>query len=186
MSRPMQNSTKKIPAGFTLIELIFAMATFTTMLLIAVAGFVNILYIYNQAGASRDNQAQARNIMEQVGRDVRFGTAVKTSADGKTICIAGSPEGFVSYSLNGGGQLLRASWGGTDCVPSGASKVLNTDATKVTDFYTKATPATTSTAVVTIRLVRSGQPTTFANLNSRQFSADYVLTTEFAAIGGGS
>ncbi len=85
--------------GFTLIELIFAMAGFSVMLIVAVSGFLNAVAIYNQANVSRDNQQQVRRTMEQIGADIRSAkkSAVKSDTNQAVLCLEGGTAGGVVY-----------------------------------------------------------------------------------------
>lgn len=63
---------KRRPAGFTLLELVFAMTMFTFFMVIAFRTIINIVRIYESAGISRNNQQAARSIVEEISRQVNF------------------------------------------------------------------------------------------------------------------
>lgn len=88
--------------GFTLIELIFAMAGFSVMLIVAVSGFLNAVAIYNQANVSRDNQQQVRRTMEQIGAHIRSAkqSTVKPDNNQAVLGIKDGPAGGVVYYKN--------------------------------------------------------------------------------------
>src|SRR3989344_4757236 len=56
--------------GFTLIELIMAMALFTFMMAIFSLGFIQIMKIYQSGVSSRRTQTAARLTMEDISREV--------------------------------------------------------------------------------------------------------------------
>lgn len=70
--------------GFTLIELILAMAVFSMMLLIIVSGFINVVHLHNRAIALNQTQDNARAAMDQIVQ------AVRNSSNGSTPNIQGS------------------------------------------------------------------------------------------------
>jgi prepilin-type N-terminal cleavage/methylation domain-containing protein len=84
------------PHGFTLIELLFAMTAFSIMLVVAVSGFLNAMWIYNQATVSRDNQQQVRFIIDSIGRSVRTASFVFTPTLG-ALCLEGTTQGNTYY-----------------------------------------------------------------------------------------
>ncbi len=95
MQKRCKNTTKH-PKGFTLIELMFAMAAFSVMLVIAVSGLLNAMTIYNQANVSRDNQQQVRAIVEGLTRNIRAASVARVLSDG-SLCLEGTPDGDVRY-----------------------------------------------------------------------------------------
>lgn len=105
-------------AGFTLIELILAMAVFSFMLLIVVSGFMTIVHMHNQAAALNDAQDNAQAAMDQVVEAVRnspSGVApvvLGTPPQGASLCVqnsSGSEQIF--YVDSASKALMRA----TDC-----------------------------------------------------------------------
>ncbi len=97
--------TKHQPRGFTLIELMFAMTAFCIMLVVAVSGFLNAMWIYSQASVSRDNQQQVRTIVDQIGRNVRAASRAYKTSDG-SLCLQGTPEGNIRYYQDSNAHLL--------------------------------------------------------------------------------
>ncbi len=99
------------PQGFTLIELLFAMTAFSIMLVVAVSGFLNAMWIYNQATISRDNQQQVRSIVDAMGRNIRTATYANVPFIGapvsgglppvvngySSLCLEGSVDGTIYY-----------------------------------------------------------------------------------------
>lgn len=96
IGRKVHSTRARNPQGFTLIELLFAMTAFSIMLVVAVSGFLNAMWIYNQATVSRDNQQQARFIIDAIGRNVRTASFVSTRTLG-TLCLEGTTEGNIYY-----------------------------------------------------------------------------------------
>ena len=64
--------------GFTLVELLLAMSVFSMMLLIVVAGFINIVRLHNQAIAINIAQDNARTAMDVLVQAVRNSSGVST------------------------------------------------------------------------------------------------------------
>lgn len=83
--------------GFTLIELILALAIFNFVLLIVVVGYLNIVKIYENGIAARDAQQNARYGLEEISRLARNDSSyvVTHAANGDRLCLYGSQ----SYDL---------------------------------------------------------------------------------------
>jgi prepilin-type N-terminal cleavage/methylation domain-containing protein len=137
-------------AGFTMIELMVAMAVFSFMLLIIVVGFINVVRIHNQALASNIAQDNARGAMDELVRAVRDSTGVVTplpGASSNTLCLAdasGPPKVYYVSPLPpaANAMLYRA----TDCAAHvGATPVLS-QSVKVVGFT--ATVETSGSAIV--------------------------------------
>lgn len=62
--------------GFTFIELLFAIVVMGTMFALALVVFVGMLRFYVFAGSVRTNQENARNVLDTISRDVRFGQLI--------------------------------------------------------------------------------------------------------------
>jgi len=103
MSHDMRNTE----AGFTLVELLVAMAIFSFMLLIVVSGFINIVHIHNQAVAANIAQDNARTAMDELVRGVRTSNGVLPSAAG-TLCLTNTSNGQQILYYVAGGILNRA------------------------------------------------------------------------------
>lgn len=76
--------------GFTFIELLFAIVVMGTMFALALVVFVGMLRFYVFAGSVRTNQENARNVLDTISRDVRFGQLIEPSAavpTGNTLCV---------------------------------------------------------------------------------------------------
>jgi prepilin-type N-terminal cleavage/methylation domain-containing protein len=71
MNKLFSNSPAKPQSGFTLVELILAMALFSFALLIITAGFLNIVRLHQSGLASRNTQQNTRYGMEDIVREAR-------------------------------------------------------------------------------------------------------------------
>jgi prepilin-type N-terminal cleavage/methylation domain-containing protein len=101
---------RKDERGFTMIELLVAMAVFSFMLLIITVGFINIVRLHNQAIASNIAQDNARTAMDELVRAVRDSSDVLTPAAGvpaNRLCLASASGPQQLYYLNAN-RLYRA------------------------------------------------------------------------------
>lgn len=88
--------------GFSLIELLVAMAVFSFILLIIVVGFINIVQLRNQALASNMAQDNARTAMNELVRAVRDSQGVvgaPTAGPLGTICLSKVGGQSSSYKI---------------------------------------------------------------------------------------
>ena len=88
--------------GFSLIELLVAMAVFSFILLIIVVGFINIVQLRNQALASNMAQDNARTAMNELVRAVRDYQGVvgaPTAGPLGTICLSKVGGQSSSYKI---------------------------------------------------------------------------------------
>ncbi len=173
------------PAGFTLIELLFAMTAFSIMFVVAVSGLLNAMLIYSQANVSRNNQQEARTIVEQIGRDIRSATKVEVSAADK-LCVE-TPSGNKYYYLDGTVLTKVDASNCTPYVPAiGAIPVaLTPPDLKVSQWTARVLtqPAvlgiqTVKTTQITLK-VRRGSDTPQNSVRQRQFSNEFSLTSSF-------
>jgi prepilin-type N-terminal cleavage/methylation domain-containing protein len=177
--------------GFTLIELIFAMAGFSIMLIVAVSGFLNAVAIYNQANVSRDNQQQVRRAMEQLAGDIRVAKVATTSSagSGTWLCLEGLPSGNTAYyRLNGSSELKQQDLApGVDCVafaeaPSAAagdSPVLS-NVNVFEPIKLQQSEADAGSVRVLIGVQRGSE----SSPRARQFSNAYELQSTYFLRGG--
>ena len=183
--------------GFTLVELVVAMAVFSMMLVIIVAGMINIVRMHNEAMASNLAQDNARGAIDELVRGIRNSAGVDWAntnnggVNGTTrLCLklANSP-GTEYWVMNVSGvlTLFRHNGGCT----TGASGVAVTDpVVNVQDF--KVTP-TTSTTVgfarqevhISVTIASSNGTTTgsgagttcSASTSAREFCSVVTLTS---------
>jgi len=66
-------------SGFTLVEIMLAMAIFTFMLLVVSMAYINIARLYNASTAARNVQQNNRFAMEQISRVARSSKNVELS-----------------------------------------------------------------------------------------------------------
>lgn len=116
--------------GFTLIEIMLAMAVFSFVLMITVAGFVQVNRQYTKGITVRKAQDSARTIVEQIGREIRTSKIISFNKPDRKLCIndnilytwslANSGSGFLGTT---GERLIRHSGGsGGNCNSSGATR----------------------------------------------------------------
>jgi prepilin-type N-terminal cleavage/methylation domain-containing protein len=115
------------PEGFTLIELVLAMAIFGFMLLLIVAGFINVVRLHNEALASNSAQDSARTATDAIVQAVRGSSGV----------VSPTVQGVPSTSL------CLASASGADVGFYVASQILY-ETTNCSPPYTTSTPLTSS------------------------------------------
>lgn len=96
--------------GFTLVELIMALAFFSFMMAILSIGVVQIMRIYQAGVSQRRTQQAARVAMEDITREVRATTRIMVATNGR-LCLDGAAK--IDYQLVGGELLKRT--GFTDC-----------------------------------------------------------------------
>jgi hypothetical protein len=88
---PRQNSMGYLKpqndAGFTIIELLFATAAFTTVLLICSAGMIYIGRLYYKGVSSAKTQSAARGIIDDITRPIQFSTDQPTATPHSTTTL---------------------------------------------------------------------------------------------------
>ena len=89
--------------GFTLIELLIAMAIFGFLLIIVVAGFIDIVHLDQNGLASRAVQQNTRLVTDDIEQTIRTSTEAWpiTSGANSTICMVGN-NGITEYAVSGG------------------------------------------------------------------------------------
>jgi prepilin-type N-terminal cleavage/methylation domain-containing protein len=155
--------------GFTMIELLVAMAVFSFMLLIISVGFINVVKVHNAAIAAnltQDSSNSAMQAMVQAVRDsegiVSIVTNPLNSTYGDQLCLKTSGVNQV-YLINTS-QVLERYDSNSTCTSRSAGQPL-TAATNVQATYFKATVETTGATItkpeVSLALtVASGNGTT--------------------------
>jgi prepilin-type N-terminal cleavage/methylation domain-containing protein len=107
-------SLKMPQTGFTLVELVVAMAVFSFMLLIVMGGFINIIRLHNAALANNAAQDNARTAMDDMVKAVRDSTGVAlppTAGPTGTLCLqytTGPQQYYYTRVVNGVTGLFRS------------------------------------------------------------------------------
>lgn len=146
----MRCDIRRREAGFTLVELLVAMAIFSFMLLIVSSGFINIVRIHNQAVAANFAEDNARTGMDELVRAVRTSNGAIPSAP-STLCLTNTTSGGeIIYYLTATGTLTRADsprvLGVPNCSVAGSTnaQAITSSMVSVTDF--SAVAGTVNTA----------------------------------------
>jgi prepilin-type N-terminal cleavage/methylation domain-containing protein len=151
------------PDGFTMIELLMAMAVFSFMMLIVSAGFIQVVRIQQSGIASRTTQQNARLVIDSITKDVRISAAVTTGNPGQLnwLCLNRGSQ-TLEYAVDPSGNLqvgaIANPPAGTCPVPAfgGTWRTLNDAGTQVTQLTATTTPPIPpglGTAMVTLTLV---------------------------------
>ena len=144
------NHKSKQQPGFTLVELMLALAFFSFILMFLMGGFILIARNYNQGVTSSRIHQAGRNLMEQMVRDFRQ-SSVKpkfyraTGTDDAYICYSnGTYRAIDDLTATNGGLLQRTNQNLTDDCDSNAiiglfnsssaEEVLDTDEVAVVDI----------------------------------------------------
>ena len=86
----MKNNTKHSKnQGFTIIELMFAIVILGGMLSLTMVIIVGMLRFYVFAGQVRKNQANGRETLDSITREIRFGKLISPSGSAATsdVCV---------------------------------------------------------------------------------------------------
>lgn len=108
----------KSSEGFTLVELLLAMAFFSAALVLISGGFIQIIRIYQSAVITKNAQNTTKSIFEQISRDAKTGEIVAAAPTplpaGITNCFN---VGSVWYALTANYELWRIP-GSNSCDPA--------------------------------------------------------------------
>jgi prepilin-type N-terminal cleavage/methylation domain-containing protein len=121
-------------AGFTMIELLVAMAVFSFMLLIIVVGFINIVRLHNQAIASNIAQDNARSALAELVRGVRDSAGVVTPAPGvpaHQLCLDNASGPQQLYYVN---PVTKVLYRADNCASPTNAQALTSPSVQVSDF----------------------------------------------------
>jgi prepilin-type N-terminal cleavage/methylation domain-containing protein len=149
--------------GFTLIELVMAMAVFSFMLLIIMEGFTQIIQLHN--GAIEENAAQdnARGAMDTIVADIRGASSVSVPTP-NTLCILSAAGGWQYFAVvtTAGSKILYES---DDCLNINSNKVaLTSSIVQVANFQAAVeTAGVTEPEVSATITVASNNNTTFGS-----------------------
>ena len=156
----MKNNTKHIKkSGFTAIELMLAIVILGGMLTLTMTVIVGMLRFYVFSNSVRKNQANGRDTLDLITRDVRFGKLILPSSSGATtnqLCAYDKTNKKITfyaldtttYDLNRKVYNYNADVDPTSCVTDvlntdllvqQSSTKLNLDKMKVTKFNIKRT-----------------------------------------------
>lgn len=191
--------------GFTLVELVVAMAVFGMLLLIIVTGFMNIIRMHDEAIAANLAQDSARGAMDTVVTSIRNSSSVYAICDSanancsapatatETLCLtqaSGAQEDFF-YVGNGVTGTKGVMYHATSCSLSAGNgaQAITDSAVSVTNFT--ATVGSIGTAIVKPEVqvslsvasnnnttTTSGSTTTCTNSNSaREFCSVVTLSS---------
>ena len=92
------------PAGFTLIELVFAITILGIMLSLAMVATIGMLRFYVFSNQVRQNQENGRNMLDTMTREIRFGQLVVPNGAAQTneVCVINKAGNqLIRYSLTG-------------------------------------------------------------------------------------
>ena len=188
-------------AGFTLVELVVAMAVFSMMLLIIVSGILNIVRMHNQAIASNLAQDNGRAIMDELVTSIRNSAGVDwtkstlsdVNGDTRLCVMAATGPGseyyvnkfttagvnyYVLYRHDGG-----CTAGGGVAISNTVVRVLNFSASPGTTVGTKqevrlsVTVGSTNDSLVGGNLANGAGTQCRANNVDREFCSTVTLTS---------
>lgn len=89
------NTTKSQPAGFTVVELMLAMAGIAFLLLFVVFAITHATNLYSKGIAVRQINQVGRQVSDEISREIRYGGEPKILVDKHRLCI-----GSKSYIWN--------------------------------------------------------------------------------------
>lgn len=125
--------------GFSLLEIIFAMAIFTLILVIAFLPFKMLRDSFKLGGGRIDTQQEVREPLNRLARELRTGTSVKFSPD------PGSPGSYRRVNMT------------STSLPKLTFSIVRGGETLTVDYQCKAVAYGTSGAVTEWALVRGQQ-----------------------------
>lgn len=193
--------------GFTLVELLVAMAVFSFVLVIIVVGFMNIVTIHNAALASNQAQDSVRSAMDEMVQAVRDSTGVQsiqndappgvTGALGPNfdvVCLNNATGGPKEYFVAGSPRQLWERDGICDTTPppTAADTPLTSTDEEVQGFQVKQVPDPSVTGLpptwkpqveITISLgsangtISGGSTSCNANAADRAYCSTATLTS---------
>lgn len=157
----MRRRRARDQTGFTMIELLMAMAVFSFMLMIVSAGFIQVVRIHQSGIASRTTQQNSRLVIDAVMKDVRISASAASANPGQLnwLCLAKGSQ-TLEYAVDTSGNLrvgvIPNPAPGTCPVPTFTGwGTLNDAGVIVTQFAVVTTPAVDTglgTAMVTLTM----------------------------------
>ncbi len=184
--------------GFTLVELILAMALFSFFLLIVVAGFLHVVKLYQLGLVARDTQQNTRFGMQEMVRAAREGERVGIGTLGNQVCLyypGGGVKFYIETTTLRRQQLSENS--SCDTSPNASDPAVSSTDVKViglaaTPVQEPAAPGITPTPSVelTLTIASTNDPTLITGQycqqgNGSQFCSVTVITSA-ASLRGGS
>lgn len=100
-------------SGFTLVELVMAMAIFSVMFLMVVNGFIIVTHLYDAGITTRTTQQNARLVIDDFVKNAHYSGRVDVSHSPQACLFTGSKT--IVYVLNGNGNLWRNITSGSAC-----------------------------------------------------------------------
>lgn len=160
--------------GYTLVELILAVALFSFVLVIVTAGIINVFRLYQQGAVSRSVQQSTRFAMDDMVRTGRLATNVENIAN-STVCFTFPSKKVRFYMLNNG--LYKDEIGAsTDCAAGTVASIsLLPSEVKAASFISLITTRTTKS--IQIILAASSQNA----ILDANFKCDATLNNQFCA-----
>lgn len=162
-------------AGFSLVELLLAMAVFSFMLLIITAGFINVVRIQQSGVASRSTQQSARLVLDSLMKDVRAASVARVRETGQNDALCLDTGGqTLEYAVDSNGDLRVASIGSLAASSACPVPVIDSSWRRLGDSPVK----TTQFNVVGTDPVNSGLGTVMVTLTLVARSNLDVLNTD--------
>lgn len=150
-------------SGFTLIEIMIAMAVFSMSIIIITISFVGLVRSQRTATEDRATQQNARVIIEDIVRDIRAASSVSECVVNGKQALLVNKETAVIYYPDSDNKLIRGTFtaGTPSCTPPASSETLTSRFVTVREF---------------VRVVIADAPTP-ADLKSRAVDVKLVLTS---------
>jgi prepilin-type N-terminal cleavage/methylation domain-containing protein len=134
--------------GFTLVELIIALALFSFMMVFVSMGFIHVIRIHESGVASRTTQQNNRLVMDAISKDVRQAGLAGSGGPVRLnyLCLRKGSQ-MLQYAVDTNSNLrvgtITAAPGTCPAPAFGASwRTLNDAKVAVTQFAVTTTPAT--------------------------------------------
>lgn len=109
-------------AGFTLIELIVAMAVFSTVIVVVSSIFVSVVGSQRKNINNQDVIDNARFVLESIGRSVRQSEVQSPNGTSSGLTLNHPTKNIITYSLNNG-QIMEKSSSDANPVALSSSNV---------------------------------------------------------------
>lgn len=120
----------KASGGFTLIELVVAMAFFTFMMAFLTIGILQIMRIYQAGVSTRRTQQAARVSMEEITREVRNASAIGVAQENR-LCLEGAR--VVDFTRQND-NLIKTTGGGSCASITNPTQTVIVDGAQNTQF----------------------------------------------------